>query len=123
MARRPSERSSLASFAAHGPNADQVTAGHLDELGERSPLARLYELDAEILLLGVGHDRNTSLHLAELRAGVAEPDSDRFPELMAGFASERAGFVGSAETRLMRQREAVDFAADRLRKNAQIANP
>jgi aminoglycoside 3-N-acetyltransferase len=113
----------LASFAAHGPNADQITAGHLDELGERSPLARLYDLDAHVLLLGVGHDRNTSLHLAETRCGIVEMDSDRFPELMAGFAGERAGLVGSADTRLMRQRAAVDFAADRLRKNAQIANP
>jgi aminoglycoside 3-N-acetyltransferase len=109
----------LASFAALGPNAQVVTAGHEDELGERSPLARLYELDAEVLLLGVGHDRNTSLHLAEVRAGLAEPDSDRFPEIMAGFAGERRGLVGGAESLLFRQREAVDFA---LAKFAQIAN-
>jgi aminoglycoside 3-N-acetyltransferase len=113
----------LASFSAHGPNAEQVTADHADELGERSPLARLYDLDAHVLLLGVGHDRNTSLHLAETRSGIAEPDSDRFPELLAGFAGERAGRVGSAESRLMRQRAAVDFAADRLRKSSQIAMP
>lgn len=29
------------------------------------PFGRLYELDAYILLLGVGHDSNTSLHLAQ----------------------------------------------------------
>jgi aminoglycoside 3-N-acetyltransferase len=116
----------LASFAAVGPNAEQVTAGHADDavggLGERSPLARLYDLDADILLLGVGHDRNTSLHLAEVRAEVAPPDSDRFPELVADFDADRRGRVGSAESRLLRQRELVDFGVARLRgKSPQIA--
>lgn len=110
----------LASFAAHGPNAERVTAGHADELGERSPLARLYELDAHVLLLGVGHDRNTSLHLAETRGGIAVPDSDRFPEVMVGFDGGRLGLVGSAEAHLFRQRAAVDFA---IEKFTQIANP
>ena len=31
----------------------------------------LYDLDAATLLLGVGHDKNTALHLAEHRSGVA----------------------------------------------------
>lgn len=39
-----------------------------DALGEGSPLARVYDLDGQVLLLGVGHDNNTSLHLAEYRA-------------------------------------------------------
>jgi aminoglycoside 3-N-acetyltransferase len=58
------------SFAACGPDAERITAGHTldDGLGEGSPLARLYEADAWVLLLGVGHDNNTSLHLAEYRA-------------------------------------------------------
>jgi len=115
----------VASFSAVGPNAERVTAGHSGEsdgLGEGSPLARVYELDGDVLLLGVGHDRNTSLHLAEARAGVAEPDSDRFPELVAGFADERTGLVGSAQSRLMRQRAIVDAGVERLRaKNPQIA--
>src|SRR5262249_32745461 len=38
--------------------------------GEQSPLARLYDLDGWVLLLGVGHDHNTSLHLAEYRAKI-----------------------------------------------------
>ena len=32
--------------------------------GERSPLARVYDLDGRVLLLGVGHGNNTSLHIA-----------------------------------------------------------
>ena len=35
--------------------------------GEGSPLARVYDLDGRILLLGVAYDRNTSFHLAEYR--------------------------------------------------------
>ncbi|MFF4314581.1 aminoglycoside N(3)-acetyltransferase [Streptomyces sp. NPDC001507] len=57
------------SFAALGPAAARITAGHaLDcHLGEASPLARLEELDARILLLGVGYSVCTALHLAEYR--------------------------------------------------------
>jgi aminoglycoside 3-N-acetyltransferase len=39
-----------------------------DDRGEGSPLARVYDLDGQVLLLGVGHDNYTSLHLAEYRA-------------------------------------------------------
>src|SRR6478736_6476447 len=58
------------SFAAWGRHADVVAAGHALEfgLGEGSPLARVYDLDGQVLLLGVGHGNNTSLHLAEYRA-------------------------------------------------------
>ncbi|MBA2281781.1 MAG: AAC(3) family N-acetyltransferase, partial [Acidimicrobiia bacterium] len=61
------------SFAAVGPHRDTIVDDHaLDgAMGEASPLARLYDLDARVLLLGVGHANNTSLHLAEARA---EPD-------------------------------------------------
>lgn len=58
------------SFVANGPAAGDLLGGHrLDSpLGEHSPLARLYERDATILLLGVGFDSCTMLHLAETRA-------------------------------------------------------
>jgi aminoglycoside 3-N-acetyltransferase len=57
------------SFAALGAHAARVTAGHDPSchLGERSPLARLEELDAQVLLLGVGFERCTAFHLAEYR--------------------------------------------------------
>ena len=35
-----------------------------------SPVGRVYDLDGQVLLLGVGHDADTTLHLAELLAGV-----------------------------------------------------
>src|SRR5690349_7103098 len=60
----------IVSFAAWGRHALPITANHaLDYgLGEHSPLARLYDLDGSVLLLGVGYERRTSLHLAEYRA-------------------------------------------------------
>ena len=57
------------SFAAFGPNADQVCSGHeLDSaLGEKSPLGRMEDLRGWVLLLGVGWDKCTAFHLAEYR--------------------------------------------------------
>ena len=57
------------SFAAVGPNARAIIENHQFNfaLGEGSPLARIYELGGYVLLLGVDHDSNTSLHLAEYR--------------------------------------------------------
>ncbi|WP_308639427.1 aminoglycoside N(3)-acetyltransferase [Paenibacillus silvisoli] len=58
------------SFAARGPKAAFVTENHSLEygLGEDSPLARLYDCGAYVLLLGTGHENNTSLHLSEYRS-------------------------------------------------------
>jgi len=126
------------SFAAIGQQAETVTAGHaLDSgFGERSPLARIHDLDGDVLLLGVGHGSNTSLHLAEHRvpdpprepygAAVMEAggrrwmtwedvvaDESDFGALGAEFDATGAvtvGRVGAGEARLMRQRELVAFA-------------
>lgn len=128
------------SFAAWGKEAQFVIDNHeLDYgLGEGSPLARIYDLDGFVLLLGVGHDSNTSLHLAEYRAPNAAPDeqgapilvhekrrwvtykdieidSDVFPQLGAQLEDvhpPNIGRVGSAEARYFAQRPAVDFAVD-----------
>lgn len=136
------------SFAALGPLAARITEGHgLDDgLGERSPLARLYDADAWVLLLGVGHDNNTSLHLAEYRADAPKrylaqgspvlvdgerrwvtyrelaDDTSLFAALGKDFAEvtggERAGVVGAGTGRLMRQRDLVDFGARWLTQRA-----
>lgn len=136
------------SFAAWGRHADFVTAGHTLEysLGEGSPLARVYDLDGWVLLLGVGYDRNTSFHLAEYRAPNSvettlgsplledgqrvwknyrdiEIDSDIFPEIGADFEQTgqvQIGNVGSAVTRWFSQRQGVDFTTAWLtRKRSQ----
>jgi len=64
----------VVSFAAKGPNADLIVEDHPLDLpfGKDSPLQRLYDLDAYVLLIGVGHDRNTCFHLGENLAPGAE---------------------------------------------------
>ena len=130
------------SFAARGPQAAFITGEHelAFSLGERSPLARLYDLDGWVLLLGADHSNNTSMHLAEYRAEwpgkVVQPsgapvlrdgarvwavfddvdiDSDDFARIGAAFEETgqvRQGKVGNALARLMPQRPLVDFATE-----------
>ncbi|GAB4216802.1 MAG: AAC(3) family N-acetyltransferase [Roseiflexaceae bacterium] len=128
------------SFAARGPQAERIVGQHaLDEpLGDNSPLARIYELDGWVLLLGVGHGNNTSLHLAECRASypgkhsvqqgapmlvngqrawvgfaMTGPHDADFPDIGADFATatgqERIGPAGAGLARLMPQRALVDY--------------
>lgn len=136
------------SFAAWGLEAFTVVEGHaLDYgLGESSPLARVYDLGGWVLLLGVGHESNTSLHLAEYRAsypgrrevrnggpavvdGVREwvtmrdidLDTSDFQEIGEGFGIAggpvRAGKVAQAGALLMHQPALVDYAVWWMEKN------
>ncbi|HEY2795002.1 MAG TPA: AAC(3) family N-acetyltransferase [Micromonosporaceae bacterium] len=135
------------SFAALGPRADEITRGHpLDCcLGEASPIGRINAMDGDVLLIGIGHDSNTSLHLGEYRsrtapvvkcsASVLRPDGsgsrwaswrDRdvdasdFGKLGADLDATdvvRTGSIGAATGRLMNQRAAVDFATTWLTAN------
>jgi aminoglycoside 3-N-acetyltransferase len=129
-----------ASFAAWGKRARQIVEDHelVPFFGERSPLARVHGLDGWVLLLGVGHGNNTSLHIAEGRArilhrmvhsgspmlvdGVRQwvayddidwDDSDFVP-LGADFAREtglqRAGKVAHADALLVPQHALIDYA-------------
>jgi aminoglycoside 3-N-acetyltransferase len=121
------------SFAALGPRAAEIVDGHAPDcrLGERSPLARLEELHARVLLLGVGYDTCTSFHLAEYRipsplVHVGRPGadgwetvtevsitSDRFDELGHDFERDRPvvrGRVGAADVRLFPVADAVAYA-------------
>ena len=129
-------------FAAAGPRAAEVTAGPLPlpPHSPESPVARVHQLDGQILLLGVGHDANTTLHLAELLAGVpyrvprhstvlrdgrpvrieyGENDHccERFA-LADGWLRERGlqaeATVGHAHARLARARDIVDVALEHL---------
>ncbi|MEU7580675.1 AAC(3) family N-acetyltransferase [Streptomyces sp. NPDC041068] len=126
-----------ASFAALGPAAATITAGHARacSFGERSPLAHLEKAGARVLLLGAGYDSCTAFHLAQYRipgpeaessfavmtpqgrqwATVREPEipSDRFEELGAAFERDTEvvrGFVGAAESRLFPVADAVAYA-------------
>lgn len=135
------------SFAAVGRHRDEVVEGHelSGGLGERSPLGRVHDLDGRVLLLGVGHANNTSLHLAEHRgapAGIAfeqrgapivvdgerrwvayedlEPDDSDFARLGADLAAtgiERVGPVGAGTGRLMSQRDVVAYGVEWFREH------
>lgn len=127
------------SFAAWGKHARFVTEGHelAFGLGEKSPLARVYDLDGDVLLIGAGYDSNTSLHLAEFR--VPNPpltqsgapwledgkrvwktfpeidfQEELFPEIGKAFEGNNevtVGKVAAAVCHLMSQRKLVDFGA------------
>lgn len=127
------------SAAAVGPDADVVVSGHELEfgLGESSPQARLYDLDGWVLLLGVTHANNTSLHLAEYRSTFPnkpwtthsspiliqgerrwvsyndlEEDSHDFQQIGEAFTAtglEVSGSVGAGIGRLCKVRDIVDF--------------
>ena len=58
------------SVAAWGKHAAYLVSDHdlSNIFGDGSPIGKLYELDGEVLLIGVGYDKNTSLHLADARA-------------------------------------------------------
>ena len=129
------------SFAAWGPHARKIVEGHQLEngLGEGSPLARIYELDGWVLLLGVGFANNTSIHLAEYRSSYPgktyedngapimvdgqrqwvpvrdiEVDSDDFTSIGEHFTVEtqavHSGKVGEGTALLMPQPQLVDYA-------------
>jgi aminoglycoside 3-N-acetyltransferase len=135
------------SFAALGAKADAVAKGHRlnDALGESSPLGAIYRLDGRVLMLGVGYDTNSSLHLAEWRqlqpplhvtgssirqadgssqwvtwTDVAENEDD-FEAIGMEFEASTNGVriarVGNATARLMSQRALVDFATGWMAEN------
>ncbi|MFX0024529.1 MAG: aminoglycoside N(3)-acetyltransferase [Candidatus Hermodarchaeota archaeon] len=137
----------ISSFAVWGKHAEFITNNHelLSDLGENSPLARIYDLGGLILLVGVTHENNSSLHLAEYRSEYAGKrkrltgsaiyvnnerqwveweelniNSDDFEQLGIDFESKISyipGKVGLAEARLLSQKEMVDFAVEWLKKN------
>lgn len=133
------------SFAALGPLAADILGDHPleDPLGAGSPLGALHARDAKVLLIGVGFDRCTMLHLAE---DLAFPDREmqdegasvlvdgdrrwvrfRVPRLMdsdaflpVGAAAEAdgiaaIGLLGSAPAVLVRAQPLVGLAVRRWR--------
>jgi aminoglycoside 3-N-acetyltransferase len=60
------------SFAAAGPHAPEICAPQplSPPHGPESPVGRVHALGGQVLLLGVGHSEDTTLHLAEALAQV-----------------------------------------------------
>lgn len=131
------------SFAAEGPLAQELCAPQVlsPPHGLDSPVGRVYERDGEVLLLGVEHSENTTLHLAEAlaavpysvshpcvveRDGLAEEvliaETDHCcrgfciaDEWLRASGQQREGTVGRAHARLFRARAVVEAAVQRLR--------
>src|SRR5262245_52650273 len=125
-------------FAAIGPRAGEITAAHSLDVahGLGSPVGRIFELDGQVLLLGVGHDADTTIHLAETMAGVryrrqkyltilqnGRPTRYDYSEIdhccenfnlmdqwLEAEQRQRRGIVGHAEARLARSQEIVKVA-------------
>ena len=137
------------SFAAWGEAGLPIVSDHaLDYgLGEQSPLARIYDTDGWVLLIGVGYDSNTSFHLGEIRAEYPDKPiipcsapliidghrrwksyeeldycSDDFPDLGRDFEKHykneiATGRIGNARGLLFRQRSCVDYATQWIHRH------
>ena len=129
-------------FAAAGPMAERILAPHPVNVphGPDSPVGRVLDLGGYVLLLGVGHDADTTVHLAEYMAGVRYRRRKYVTVLQCGVPSryeyeeidhccerfalvddwlderdlQRHGVVGHAEARLVSARDVVDVVLERL---------
>jgi aminoglycoside N3'-acetyltransferase/GNAT superfamily N-acetyltransferase len=132
-------------LAAIGPRAEEITADPLPIPPSRpeSPIGRVHELDGQILLLGVGHDSNTTIHLAEIitkvpygvpkhctiaiggvpvRIDYAENDHccQRFAladQWLRARGLQREGQVGNAHARLVCSRDVVGVGREQLARD------
>lgn len=129
------------SFAAIGPNAEYLMDDHRWDchLGEYSPLAKLYQMKASVLLIGVGYEACSAFHLAEYRYVKSPPtrmyscvvsvngrpewikysdvvlDDGDFAEIGRSLEERKVAAVkirnvGRAESRLIPMVRAVDYA-------------
>lgn len=129
-------------FAAAGPRAARILADPLPIPPHvaASPVGRVRDLDGQVLLLGVNHDADTTIHLAELTADVPYRIPKHITVLEDGrpvridygendcctahflfvdgwlrdAGLQREGRVGHADARLIRSRDIVDVVLDRL---------
>jgi aminoglycoside 3-N-acetyltransferase len=142
----------IGSFAALGPNAAYLTANHSleDMFGENSPVGKLYALDGYIMLLGVDHGNDTSLHLAEFRANwpgkrkinegtsmfvngvrqwvnfeMFDLETNDFNQIGDSYEAQYhipRHRVGQAEVRFMKQRPFIDYAVQWMEMNRNFIN-
>jgi aminoglycoside N3'-acetyltransferase len=132
-------------FAARGRQAAAILADPfvLPPHQRDSPVGRVLDCDGRILLLGVDHDANTTLHLAELLAGVPYRRKKHITVLRDGMTTridylendhccqlfrragdwvtrrgqQSEGPVGHAPAKLMRSRDLVDTVLPHLERD------
>lgn len=135
------------SVAANGKNAEYLTNNHdlSNIFGEDSPIGKLYKLNGYVLMIGVDYDKNTSIHLADVRANynskhnITEKsammvngkrewvsyetlavDGEDFCDIGQAFEKEfevKCVKIGNATVKYMKQPELVDFAVRWIEKN------
>ena len=134
------------SFCANGKLKNEIVKVHdlSYALGMNTPLGKLYELNAKVLLLGVGYSNCTCMHLAEtlvtknnlVKKGAAinlnglrqwvwfediDYNSDCFDEIGALYEKQNKdvvyGQVGKASCRILNLKNIVDFTKDFLEQN------
>ena len=140
------------SFAAWGDHAYSITKTHTltPAFGRNTPLGKIYDLNGKILLLGVDHVNNTSLHLAEIMAelknhpqetqGAAilqdneqqwvefqdiEYDEDDFIQIGTEFEKKinyQSQLVGQTPSKLLSARDLIDFAITWLKTHRQYSS-
>lgn len=132
-----------ASVAAVGANASLITSRQSlgFAVGRDSPFGQMYDLGASVLLIGIGHNRNTFLHYAESLTPRPRLKLRRFPALIGAERvwqetldvgndndtyfpligrefEQRSGngatVVGEASCRLVSVQALVDYAIPRL---------
>ena len=135
----------IASFMSIGKHAKWITQSHPlnDEFGLRSPLARMVELKAKVLLIGVDYDSCTGMHLGEHLSGkrplqiqgsrmnvagkeewvkflTHDYDSDDFKPIGRAMEMQnkiQAGLVGNAVTKVFDLETAVRFTQKYFEEN------
>lgn len=135
------------SVAAYGKYAKYLTEHHdlSNIFGEGSPIDRLYKLNGYVLQIGVGYDKNTSLHLADAKAEYPGKhfttessaiivdnariwksyetlyvDGNDFEEIGKSFelyGNVTKAALGNGKITFMNQRELVDYAINWIEKN------
>lgn len=134
------------SFAAWGKYAKDIIKNHqlTPQFGMESPLGKMYNLNAKVLLLGVEYNSCTCFHLAEAlndkmpteRMGAAIIENDKrvwkwfedfeynsdedFEKIGNEFEKTNnilTGNVGNAQCKLFNMKIGVDFAQEWLKNN------
>jgi len=104
------------SWAGIGPEAESILEGHerVQPFGEGSPLWKLWQRNAWVLLMGVDHRASSMIHVAEEYVGVPYLDRTRVARIVRD---------GKIEERIVRK-PGCDFAFNRidplLRKRGRI---
>ena len=133
------------SFAAKGKFAKEIIKDHVltPQFGKETPLGKLYELDAKVLLLGVEYESCTCFHMAETLADFLDKekmgaammedgrrvwkwfedidyDNEDFNKLGSDFEKHSKVYtesIGNANSKLFDIRSAIDYGVDWIKIN------